>query len=73
MSQSGIVAKTNTVIISFLISYNPLPLSSYPVGRASWIVWFSLDFLQISVVSDTLPQYDGVLHQGEEDEHHTGQ
>ena len=22
---------------------------------------------------DTLPQYDGVLHQGEEDEHHAGQ
>ena len=30
-------------------------------------------FLQDPVVLDTLPEYDGVLHQGEEDQHHAGQ
>ena len=53
--------------------YSTSDLSSYPVGRARWIIWFFFNFLQISVVLDTLPQDDGVLHQGEEHEHHAGQ
>ena len=47
-------------------------ISTNPVGRARMIGFF-FHLLQISVVVDTLPQYDGVLHQGEEDEHHAGQ
>ena len=46
----------------------------YPIaiGRTQ-MIWIFFHFLQDSVVMDTLPQYDGVLHQGEEDEHHAGQ
>ena len=68
-SPSEIVAKTKTVIIPTLISLQ----SSYPVERARWIIWFLFDFLQISVMVDALPEDDGVLHQGEEHQHHAGQ
>ena len=34
---------------------------------------FFFHFLQNPVVLNTLPQNDGILHQGEEDQHHAGQ
>ena len=46
--------------------------SAHPI-RSFHIVCILLDLLQLSVVRDPLLEDDGVLHQGEEDEHHAGQ